>query len=185
MENNLKVTSKKGQVWIETVIYLLIGLGVIGVLLAFIKPQIDEAIDKNIIEKSIDSLNKIDSLISEISYVPGNSRTIILALKKGSLFINTTADTIKITVPNSKHEYSEIGRTIEIPGTRIQALTNKTGEVTTISLVMNYNITTNITHNEREENAEFKASETSYNLIVRNLGSENRIINIDFTIPGQ
>ena len=179
------MVDKKAQVWIETVIYLLIGLGVIGVLLAFIKPQIDEAIDKNIIEKSIESLNKIDSIINEISYVPGNSRTLIINIKKGELFINTKAETVSITIDDSKHEYSEIGREIEIPGTRITALTNITGELTNVKLTMNYNQTLNLTFNDRDENAEYKNSETAHNIIIRNLGTQGQLTNIDFAIPGQ
>src|SRR3989344_4655353 len=128
----IKKGDNKGQVWIETVIYLLIGLGVIGVLLAFIKPQIDEAIDKNIVEKSIDSLSKIDAIINEIYYVPGNSRTLIIGLKKGALLVNSSAETVRIFIDDSKYEYSEIGRGIEIPGTRIKAFTSKNGEIMSV-----------------------------------------------------
>lgn len=181
----MKKGDNKGQVWIETVIYLLIGLGVIGVLLAFIKPQIDQSIDKNIIEKSIESLNTIDSIINEISYVAGNSRTIIIGIKKGSLIINPHNEEVLINIEDSKHEYSEIGSIIDIPGTRIKALTNKTGEITSVTLRMNYNQSLNITYNGEDKNAEFTESPTPYNLIIRNLGLTNQVTNIDFTIPGQ
>ena len=36
----------KGQVWVETVLYTLIGLALIGVVLAIITPKINETRDK-------------------------------------------------------------------------------------------------------------------------------------------
>ena len=44
---------KRGQIWVETVIYTLIGLTIIGLLLAVSKPQIDKQKDKALIEQKI------------------------------------------------------------------------------------------------------------------------------------
>ena len=55
---------KRSQVWVETVIYTLIGLAVIGILLAAAKPKIDEMRDKLVVEQTIDSMNSIDEKIS-------------------------------------------------------------------------------------------------------------------------
>ena len=41
-----KRSDKKAQVWIETVIYTLIALALIGTVLAFVKPKIQEIQDK-------------------------------------------------------------------------------------------------------------------------------------------
>ncbi len=177
--------SKKGQVWIETVIYLLIGLGVIGVLLAFIKPQIDSSVDKNYIEKSIESLNKIDSTINEISYVTGNSRSLILALKRGQLKVNSTEDTISLKIEDSKFEYSEIGKEINITGTRLRVLTSETNARKDVILTLSYSDYFNITINEREETKYVQTSETPYVLILRNNGgNETTPTNIDLTVEG-
>ena len=57
---------KKAQVWVETVIYTLIGLTVIGILLGFSKPKIDSMKDKIIIEQTIDLFERINSLILDV-----------------------------------------------------------------------------------------------------------------------
>ena len=38
---------KRGQVWVETVIYTLIGLAIIGVVMAAALPKINERKDEN------------------------------------------------------------------------------------------------------------------------------------------
>ncbi len=177
------IMNTKGQVWIETVIYLLIGLGVIGVLLAFIKPQIDNSIDKNFIEKSIESLNKIDSTINEVSYVTGNSRSLVLALKRGKLDINSTSDTISMTIEDSKYEYSEIGKEVNISGTRMKVLTSETNGRKDVALTLSYGDYYNITVNGNETNKEVQTSETPYNLIIKNNGGSTQT-NIDLVVEG-
>ncbi|MBS3074105.1 hypothetical protein J4447_01475 [Candidatus Pacearchaeota archaeon] len=175
---------KRAQVWIETVIYLLIGLAVVGVLLAFIKPQIDSAIDKSFIEKSIESLNKIDSTVNEIYYVTGNSRVLILGLKKGEMFINSTADIIILTIPDSKHEYSEIGKEVEIPGTRLKVLTREEAGRKDVVLTLDYSDYINVTYDSIESNKVVQSSQNPYTLIIRNNGVYNNITNVDFKIAG-
>jgi len=44
-------SKKKGQVWIETVTYTLIAFVLIGLILAFVKPKIDELQDKALIDR--------------------------------------------------------------------------------------------------------------------------------------
>ena len=51
----------KAQIWVETVIYTLIALAIMGLLLALIKPTIEEKKDKAVIEQSkliLDDINK-------------------------------------------------------------------------------------------------------------------------------
>ena len=77
---------KGGQVWIETVIYTLIAFGLIAAVLAFVKPKIDEAQDKAVIEQSISMVKAVDSLIREtIQGGAGNKRILEISIKKGSL----------------------------------------------------------------------------------------------------
>ena len=57
------VKMKRGQVWVETVIYTLIGLTIMGLLLAFVKPAIDEKRDQIVIGNSLEIINSIDSQI--------------------------------------------------------------------------------------------------------------------------
>ena len=52
--------NKKGQVWIETVLYTLIGISLIGLVLAFVTPKINEAKDRAVVEQTINSLSTFD-----------------------------------------------------------------------------------------------------------------------------
>jgi len=79
---------KTAQVWIETVLYTLIGLALIGLALGFIIPKVNEARDKSLVEQSISSLSTLDEKINEvIQRGPGNRRTADFSMKKGELYI--------------------------------------------------------------------------------------------------
>ena len=56
-----KLLNTKGQIWIETVIYTLIIFVMIGLVLSFAKPKIEEMQDKAIIEQSIAMMKDIYS----------------------------------------------------------------------------------------------------------------------------
>ena len=45
------INSKHGQVWVETVIYTLIAFALIGTVLTFVKPKIEEMQDSAIISQ--------------------------------------------------------------------------------------------------------------------------------------
>ena len=55
---------KKGQIWIETVLYTLIGLSLIGLVLAFVTPKINEARDNLVIEQTKDVMKIFDDKIN-------------------------------------------------------------------------------------------------------------------------
>ena len=76
--------NKRGQVWVETVIYTLIAFTLMGLVLAFVVPKIEETQDRGIIEQSIQVLQDIDSLIRNLGG-PGNQRTPEIGISKGTL----------------------------------------------------------------------------------------------------
>ena len=51
--------NKRGQIWVETMVYTLIAFALIGLVLAFVKPKIQETQDKAIIEQSVNILKDI------------------------------------------------------------------------------------------------------------------------------
>ena len=106
-------TSKLSQIWVETVTYTLIGLAIIGILLAATKPKIDKLKDKMIIEQTIDSMNKIDSKIYEVQRAPGNKRVLNVKISKGRFIIDAAEDKLK-WVLKSKYQYSEEGTPISL-----------------------------------------------------------------------
>jgi len=94
-----KFKKRKAQVWVEAVIYTLVAFVLIGIVLSFVKPKINDLQDQAIIEQNMDALERIDSQLLSIKEVPGNQRSIELEVKKGNLVIdgiNDTANVIKI-----------------------------------------------------------------------------------------
>ena len=157
-------TSSRAQVWVETVIYTLIGLAVIGILLAFSKPKIDEMKDKIVIEQTITSLNDISSKIYDVQISPGNKRVLNLKISKGTFYINSSADEIGWVV-ESHYKYSEVGKTVNLGNLRV--LTTEGGPYV-ITISMNYS--TNLTYIGKENYFDVEGSPTAYVLTVENLG---------------
>ena len=106
-----KLINRKAQVWVETVIYTLIALALIGATLAFVKPKLEEMKDNSLVEQSISMMKSIDATINNLG-VPGNQRVINLVIKKGELKIDGKSNSLVFEM-NIVGEYSEIGKEIE------------------------------------------------------------------------
>jgi type II secretory pathway pseudopilin PulG len=123
MRNLIK--NKSGQVWVETVIYTLIGLSVIGILLAVATPKIADMKDNLRINEAIDILNQMDSKISEVQSAPGNQRYYGLTINKGKVILNGSSNEI-VWVIETNLRYSEPGITI-YPTSDFKVLTEGDG----------------------------------------------------------
>jgi hypothetical protein len=165
---------KRAQVWVETVVYTLIALTLIGIALAFIKPKIDEMSDKAIIEQSISIMEQIDSLVNSVGVeVSGNRRLIEVGVKKGTLKIDSLNDALLFEI-EGKSVYSQPGQDIEYNNMIIN--TQQKGTLNTVTLRMNYD-DYNITYENKEELKELTRSSIPYKLYVENKGkSQNKII---------
>ncbi len=129
---------KIGQIWIETVVYTIIGLTLIGVVLTFVTPKINEARDRSIVEQSIASLQILDDKVNEV-YTQGiGSRRIIssFSLKRGTLTISDASDQIVLTLDGLSVPYSEPG--IAVPYGRVLVLSTPGGKATTVTLTLDY-----------------------------------------------
>ena len=104
---------KRGQVWVETVIYTLIGLTIIGLVMAAALPKINARKDEIMIEQSIEALGNIDDKIYDVQKALGNRRVIDLDVRKGALIIDMEEDTISWEL-ESRFEYSEGGVPISL-----------------------------------------------------------------------
>ena len=160
---------KKGQVWIETVIYILIGLTIIGILLALITPKINQMTDKSVIDNMISGLNDLDDKINEAKLAPGSIRTFELGLKKGQLSINPAENKIVFVLDNSEVEYSEIGKAIERGD--IVILSEKTNGIVKVSLSLAYN-NVKITYIQKNDKKIFSPASIPYYLIIENKGEK-------------
>lgn len=163
--------SRKGQVWIETVVYTLIGLALIALVLAILSPKIKEFRDRSVVEQSIDSLNVIDSKINELLDAPGNKRKIEMVIEKGKLVINASRDTIYFVIDESNVRYSEPGISLQIG--RINLTTIQKAEKYLINLELNYKNNLTFDGKDSAELIEFTPVSLPYKFFVENKGFQN------------
>jgi len=139
------VNEKRGQIWVETVIYTMIMMLMIGAVLAFARPKIQETQDKLIIDNTLEMMQEIDSEISSIARGgSGNKRTISIEIEKGELEINKDDNNMIIfRLKESKSTYSEPGATDGTWGGNITignviVKTKKIGKVNEVELKLDY-----------------------------------------------
>ncbi len=168
--------NKIGQIWVETVLYTLIGLSLVGIVLAIVTPRINETQDRILVEQAIDSLGSFDEKMNEILISgSGNVRDAIFLLNKGELSINASGDEIFITLDDLKKPYSELG--IEIDEGRVNILSEEVRGKNSVRLSLSYSNTANLTYaGEDAELRSFSSAKVPYRFSISNLG--NNIIDI-------
>lgn len=169
-----KEVKKRGQVWIETVIYTLIAFVILGAVLSFAKPKIEQLQDKAIIGQSLDMLENINGIINEINSVAGNKREIELGIKKGSLTIDGENNLILFKI-DSKYMYSEPGTKYKEGDIIIE--NNQIGDINKLSAMINYT-DYNITWMNEPKIETLRQSTSSYILFISNKG--NNQMNFEF-----
>lgn len=168
---------KKGQVWVETVTYTLIALVLIGLILAFVKPKIDELQDKALIEQSIGMLKQINSVINEVSQDGvGNKRLVEISISKGDLTINSSTDTLSFLFKGA-YMYSEPG----------QNYSEGSFNISTTQLGSGYNVLIekqysgfNLTYSGKDSSKVITSSSSPYQIFIENKGGVSN--NIDFSL---
>lgn len=172
--------NKKGQVWIETVTYTLVAFVLIGLVLSFVKPKVEELQDQAAIEQSITIIKQIDSIISEIhDQGIGNKRKIELSIKRGKIQIDSKNDSIGFSLEGN-FLYSQPGIPIQEGG--LEILTEEEGKLYLVTIKKNYS-EYNLTYFEKEEKKILSKSPTPYILYIANKGGENgNNVNIDFQL---
>lgn len=164
---------KKGQVWVETVLYTIMWLALIGLVLAFAYPRINAIQEKALIEQSISSLQSLDSVITLVEERgPGNVKSYYFYMKRGELLINATDSTgdynyITLVLSGLKSMYSQPG--VEISQGRIYINNTKEQKTYTLRLKMKYQ--TNLTYEGRDIEKKFVQSQKPYQFFISNKGS--------------
>jgi hypothetical protein len=168
----------RGQVWIETVIYLLIAFIMIGMVLSFVRPKIEELKDKSILQQSQEVLETLDNTIITMG-VEGNKRVIDLGIKKGEFTFNGTSDEIKFE-SESIYVYTEPGQKVQLGN--VVAETKKKTRDYIVTLTSDYSDNYNITYKGKDEAKTLSKSSVAYKLILSNEGEDSSgktIINVD------
>jgi len=161
---------KKGQVWIETVLYTLIGLALIGLVLAFALPKINEAKDKSVVEQAIVSLNDLDDKINAVSSVAGNRRFVEFTLKRGELKFVPESNEIVLTIDGLVKPYSEPDEVVE--SGRIDILSTEGQKESSVSLTISY-ISLDLTfEGDNEKERKFTPASVPYRFSIENKGGE-------------
>ncbi|MBT3642964.1 hypothetical protein HN876_01265 [archaeon] len=131
-----RLVNTRGQVWVETVIYTLIGIAIIGLVLSVAKPKIDEKKDEVVINQAIDALNIIDGKIDAVAgSTPGNRRIIDLEVGRGEVQLDVEGNNI-VWIVDSSYLYSELD--ITIPVGNIDVTTKQGGEKYQVFLNVSY-----------------------------------------------
>lgn len=167
--------NKIAQVWIETVLYTIIGLAIIGILLAFVMPKINQTKDNLVIEQSIDTLKILDKKIKEISSETGSRGKVDLRLKRGYLYIDPDKKQINITIEDLTSLYSEPG--VLIRDGSLGITSQEGSKRNSITLSVSYSET--ITYDGNLAGKKINSAPLPYVLIIENTGSA-----IDINIGG-
>ena len=160
----------------ETVIYTLIGLAVIGLVMAAALPKINQKKDEAIIEQSIDALGNIDDKIYEVVNSGIGNRRVIPSLKigKGELVIDMEADTISWEL-DSRFEYSEEGATVSVGKLSV---TTTSGDPWKVELKSAYGVDLRFDGSD-SGSKRIGVSPTPYKFIIENVGEEDGNVVID------
>lgn len=164
--------NKRGQVWIETVIYTLIAFVMIGLVLSYARPKIEEIQDNALLKQSTEMLKEIDSTILQMG-AAGNQRILSLGIKKGNLIIKSSEDKIVFEM-DSKNVYSEPDKIINDGS--VEVYTQKKSSFNTVTLTLDYSGKYNIQFNGKEEEKAISKSSTPYKLLISNLDVEGEIV---------
>jgi len=168
---------KRGQIWVETVIYTLIAFALMALVLTFAKPKIEEIQDKEIISQSINVLKDIDIIIRTIGST-GNQRVIDLGISEGTLNIDGVNDQIFFEI-ESRYTYSEPG--LDIRNGAIIIHNEQIGKINNLNLSTEYT-SHDIKFQNTDELKKINKAPTPYKLLVSNTGQNpegKTIINVD------
>jgi len=178
VESRLFSKNFRGQIWVETMIYTLIAFALIGLVLAFVKPKIEEIQDRSLIEQSVSVINDIDSVMSSIG-VSGNQRVLEIGINKGALTFDGLNDRIFFQI-ESRSEYSQAGENVSIGN--VVVLTENVGDTSDVTLTRNYSGLYNLTYSDGETSREISSAPNPYKILITNKGEDssgNTIVNIE------
>jgi type II secretory pathway pseudopilin PulG len=167
--------NKRGQIWVETVIYTLMALVMVAAVLAFVIPRVNEIQDEAAVEQNINLMQTLDNTInSVIQGGSGNKRIVDFTIRKGLINVNPTGNYLSIKI-ETDYEYGEIGETLQVGN--LDVTTGLLGSTRQIEIIANYS-TYNITYFNKEEDVSFSQSPTPYKFSIQNKGGNPIVIDI-------
>lgn len=175
----MQIKSNKSQIWIETAIYILIGLTITAILLSIAIPQIEKIKEKTILKQTITAFDELNSEMQKVGENAGTIKIVLFKITKGKLEINSKEDKITYSLENANLEFSEEGQKIKEGD--LTLYTEKQGRRFNVFLELYYE-NLNITFNGKEQVKTL--SQGTYKIQLKNVG-DNPIGNkthIDFMV---
>ncbi|MDO8508457.1 MAG: hypothetical protein Q7S27_02110 [Nanoarchaeota archaeon] len=176
--------NSSAQIWLETVIYILIGLALIGLVLGFITPKINEKKDRLVVEQTLIALNVLDSKVKEvIESGQFNKRVVEFKMQRGNLFISPERNEILFVLDGLSKPYSEPN--VDIPLGRVILRTTEGKKTSSVSLTLQYGEGTDITFDGAQEEKKVTPSGAPYKFAFENKGQVdnggNKAYQVDIT----
>lgn len=168
--------SRRGQIWIETVIYTLIGLALIALVLSYMMPKINDLQDSSLVEQSISAMNTFNDKIVEVKNSPGSRKVISFNLKKGELFFDLANNEISLLLTDLSSPYSEVGSEIEVGKAKVKTIKNQKNY--DVSILLNYP-GINLTFAGSDNSRKISNAEIAYKFAITNEGIFNKKYNVD------
>lgn len=170
---------KRGQVWVETVIYTLIGFMLISLVFAYARPKIREMQNEIIIKNSIYSLEQIDlKMRSAIQAGVGNRRVEEIRVNLGNFFIDAENNLIYFEF-EVNNPYSEVG--LLIPGRVVDVITLDKLDFYLVKTILNYSHY-NLTLENRETIQVYPKSNIGYEVFMTYVENVNSIPQINLEV---
>jgi len=170
--------TRKGAIWVSTVLYILISLAIIALVLVSVQPVINKNTDKAIIEQSKQVLDSLDETIDKVSNLgEGTQFEVEITIKKGQLIIDSEENFVSWLLEDSSYMYSEPNQEIVLEGGKKTIQTLKNNDKWKVIFTYKY------PNLDLESSLlPLKPAENPYNLLVKNKGKtspdENKIIQI-------
>lgn len=166
------MVKKRGQVWVETVVYTLIGLTIMALILGVAIPRINQASDRAVLTQTMTSIVALnDVMLDVMTGVAGNAREVEVMVKKGDYFINCPNKSIYYVMKGTGYKFSQPGESFKQGD--ITKLTEEVGkDKYDVYLKLDYSsYNINITYQDSILNKNFPKATAPYKLLIQNKGS--------------
>lgn len=172
---------RKGQIWIETAIYTLIGLTIIAIVLSIATPQIEKAKERAIVTQTADALNLLNNEIQKVEQTAGTVKVVNFKITKGKLDIDSKNNKLVYTLEDTKLEFSQENQTIQEGD--LYLLTEKSGRSFDISLELRLD-GLNVTFGGDKKSQVLHGAGTPYKIRIENVGDNDigEDTHIDFSL---
>lgn len=158
----------RAQIWIETVIYTLIGLTIIAIIMSIAMPELEEAKEKGIVSQTADALNILQSEIEKVETAGGNIKVAYFKIAKGRLEIIPEEDTIVYILENTKLKLSEPGE--EFTEDKLTLITEEYGKNYNIRLELRMGEEIDLTFNGGVDKGVLQTAPSPYEIQIENVG---------------